>query len=104
MPYVNGKYTNPGWKNGEAPPISADNLNDIGNALQNMSTENVHYSSVALLSDLSLFLSLEHPIQKMSPFYNKWEYKYREIKDKLKRTVNLTGDAQTLTLYDGGDL
>lgn len=34
MPYVNGKYTNPGWSNDTDPPIDADNLNDISNALQ----------------------------------------------------------------------
>lgn len=36
MPIVNGKYKNPGWLNGQRPPINAGNLNDISDTLEKL--------------------------------------------------------------------
>lgn len=36
MPIVNGKYKNPGWANGQRPPINAQNLNDISDTLERL--------------------------------------------------------------------
>lgn len=36
MPIVNGKYKNPGWLDNQAPPVSAQNLNDISTTLENL--------------------------------------------------------------------
>lgn len=36
MPIVNGKYKNPGWANGQRPPVNAQNLNDISDTLERM--------------------------------------------------------------------
>lgn len=39
MPIVNGKYKNPGWMDNQKPPISAENLNDISNTLENLDAQ-----------------------------------------------------------------
>lgn len=36
MPIVNGKYKNPGWANGQRPPVNAQNLNDISDTLERL--------------------------------------------------------------------
>lgn len=33
MPIVDGKYTNPGWKDGSAPAISSEELNAMSNSI-----------------------------------------------------------------------
>lgn len=38
MPYTDGKYTNPGWVNNAEPPISAANLNDLSNAVADLTS------------------------------------------------------------------
>lgn len=38
MSYISGQYTNPNWVNDTTPAINADNLNDISNALEDITT------------------------------------------------------------------
>lgn len=36
MPYTGGIYTNPGWTNDQSPYINQTNMNDISNALEDL--------------------------------------------------------------------
>lgn len=50
MPYTNGIYTNPGWVNDEAPAIDATNLNDVSDAVADLTKNSAVNVSVTLLS------------------------------------------------------
>ena len=62
----------------------------------------------AYATDLYLFVTGEHPIVKMSPYNNyahlrnKAMYSNMGMADELARNIELTGDKQTITVYDGG--
>lgn len=97
MPYLNGKYTNPGWKNGEEPPISADNLNDISDALQditNGSISGVQQGDSLLSSDFMLYITGKHPVLNSYP-NDYWQYENTDLIDffneKLKQYNAVTG-------------
>ena len=49
MPIVNGKYQNPGWRNGQAPAINATELNAISDTLEKVdsSPNNTDYFIIA---------------------------------------------------------
>lgn len=48
MPIVEGKYQNPGWQDNAAPPINADELNDISDTLEKV--DSTRYESVTMLA------------------------------------------------------
>lgn len=48
MPYVNGKYTNPVWVNDGEPAIDEDNLNDLSNAVADLSSNSPQNATITL--------------------------------------------------------
>lgn len=55
-------------------------------------------------SDLYLYITGRHPILNAHAYndYPMWEFK--KVKDRMGRNISLTGDAQTIQIYDGGNL
>lgn len=39
MPLIDGKYVTPNWQNGRRPPINAEELSAIGNALEGLTAQ-----------------------------------------------------------------
>ena len=46
MPIVEGKYKNPGWQNGSAPDIDADELNAMSSTLEK--TDSTRYDNLTM--------------------------------------------------------
>lgn len=55
-------------------------------------------------SDLFLYLSGRHPVLNAGDYNDYWKYDFWERKNELARDVELTGNAQTITVYDGGNV
>lgn len=80
-------------------------VNEAFENLRNSLTEEqkVYSNTVSgYASDLYLYITGKHPILCAHEYsdYAQWE----AVKNQkwLKRTISLTGDAQTITVYDGG--
>lgn len=60
----------------------------------------------AYASDLYLYIKGCHPVLNNDMLsYESWlQARYKIMKSALARTISITGDAQTLTVYDGGGL
>lgn len=53
-------------------------------------------------SDLFLYFTGQHPVLCASPYSDFDYYRYMQFHDKLQRSISLTGNSQTITVYDGG--
>lgn len=76
MSYVNGIYTNPGWVNDQSPPLDQDNMNDISNALHDL-TVKPEPEATGGISNQNLLLNWDfrNPInQRGETSYTKREY------------------------------
>lgn len=58
----------------------------------------------AYATDLYLYITGKHPILSAGRYSDHWKIELMARRSELSRNVALSGNAETITLYDGGSL